>query len=90
MPVAGECSAAIPAACGSISREPGRLDPRQAGHAVARAAALELVEAAELASAVATITLPSRSRRDPALGAVARRAPRAPATQSRAFSEPGA
>ena len=44
MPVSGECSPAIPRACGSSCCDAGGVDPAQAGHAVGPAAPLELVE----------------------------------------------
>ena len=48
MPVSGECSAATPVQCGSISRRPARVEALEARDAVGDAAALELVEAVEL------------------------------------------
>ena len=51
----------MPRAWGSISRSSSAADPPQARDPVGAAAALELVEARQLATrAVATITLPSR------------------------------
>ena len=46
--VAGECSAAIPAACGSTSRIAAPVEPAETGHAVAGGTLLERVEACEL------------------------------------------
>ena len=69
--------------------QPVGVEPAQAGHPVLAAAALELVEPGSSPSSRATISLPRRSNGIPRSSQYAYSS-RAPSTQSRAFSDPGA
>ena len=91
-PVSGECRAATPRACGSISRDLIGPDPAQAGHLVLPAAALELVEPGssdlvggddQLAARGAPRSRARRSRRRAAARPRRRAAPSASRARSR-------
>ena len=69
--VAGECSAAIPAACGSISRRAAASSAPQARDAVGGAATLELVERRQLGAVERDDQLAAALVREPARLAVA-------------------
>ena len=63
--VAGECSAAIPAACGSISRRPAASRRRRPGTPLAAPRRSSSSSAGSSARSSATISLPQRSYASP-------------------------
>ena len=89
IPVAGECRAATPAACGSTSRMPSASRRRRPGTPFALPRRSSSSSPASSASVEATISLPQRSKGMPRSSQYSYRVA-APRTHSSAFSEPGA
>ena len=78
MPVSGECSAATPTVCGSISAISPPVRRRRPGNAVLDASALELVELDDLLVVQRDDQLAALLVRDPVLARSSRRASRDP------------